>query len=128
MKITNLTTKNKKKVFCFDIDGVICKTPKNYYKNSKPIKKAIMAINLLYDSGNKILIFTARFMGRSGENVFKAKKNQDLVAELSLLLGSVHGVDINFEWVRGHSGNVGNEFADYYATVELCDGGENLSH
>ena len=74
MKITNLTTKNKKKVFCFDIDGVICKTPKNYYKNSKPIKKAIKAINLLYDSGNKILIFTARFMGRSGENVFKAKK------------------------------------------------------
>jgi histidinol phosphatase-like enzyme len=72
MKIKNLI--KKKKIFCFDIDGVICKTPNNYYKNSKPIKRAIKKINSLYDSGDKILIFTARFMGRSGENVFKAKK------------------------------------------------------
>ena len=31
----------KKKIYCFDIDGVICNTIGNDYKNSKPIKKAI---------------------------------------------------------------------------------------
>ncbi len=30
---------NKKKILCFDIDGIICKTKKNYYRNSKSIKK-----------------------------------------------------------------------------------------
>ena len=26
----------KKKIFCFDIDGVICKTTKNNYASAKP--------------------------------------------------------------------------------------------
>ena len=63
-----------KKKYCFDIDGVICKTKKADYKNSKPIKKSIKIINELYDDGNIILIFTARFMGRSKDNINKAKK------------------------------------------------------
>ena len=28
-----------KKILCFDLDGVICKTVGNNYKDSKPIKK-----------------------------------------------------------------------------------------
>ena len=63
-----------KKKYCFDIDGVICKTKNADYKNSKPIKKSIEIINKLYDDGNIILIFTARFMGRSKDNIKKAKK------------------------------------------------------
>lgn len=65
--------KNKLK-YCFDLDGVICKTENNNYKKSKPIKNAINKINKLYNEGHYILIYTARFMGRSNEKVSKAKK------------------------------------------------------
>ena len=63
----------KKKILCFDIDNVICKTKGSNYKNSKPIKKSIELINTLYFQGFFIKIFTARFMGRSN-SIIKAKK------------------------------------------------------
>jgi capsule biosynthesis phosphatase len=62
----------KQKVLAFDIDGVICHTEGSDYINSKPNKKAIEKINNLYDEGNKIIIFTARFMGRTNNNYKKA--------------------------------------------------------
>ena len=31
----------KNKVFCFDLDNVICLTKKNYYHKSSPINKSI---------------------------------------------------------------------------------------
>ena len=48
----------KKKIFCFDIDGVICKTLKSNYSSSIPIKKSIEIINQLY-LDNYIIIFTS---------------------------------------------------------------------
>ena len=66
--------KNKKYTFCFDIDNTICKTSKSDYKNSKPDKQAIMTINLLYNAGHTIKIFTARYMGRNGDNISKSNK------------------------------------------------------
>lgn len=67
--------KQKKfKTYCFDIDGVICNTKKNYYSSSKPIKKAIAKINAIYSRGDRVIIFTARFMGRSNERISLAKK------------------------------------------------------
>jgi histidinol phosphatase-like enzyme len=63
-----------KKIYCFDIDGVICNTKKNFYKLSTPKPQAIKKINELYLNGNKIIIFTARFMGRSNEKISLAKK------------------------------------------------------
>lgn len=63
-----------KKIFCFDLDGVICQTNGNKYFQSKPIKAAIKKINNLYRQNNKIIIFTSRYMGRSQENVNLAKK------------------------------------------------------
>ena len=63
----------KNKTLCFDIDGVICKTKKSDYKNSKPIKSAIKTINRLSEK-NKIILFTARFMGRTNDNKTKATK------------------------------------------------------
>tara|TARA_B110000027_G_C16082109_1_gene284124 strand:- start:313 stop:669 length:357 start_codon:yes stop_codon:yes gene_type:complete len=66
---------NKKfKILCFDLDNVICKTKKNNYHQSKPIKKNINFINFLYDEGHTIKIFTARGMGRSNQNMKLAKK------------------------------------------------------
>jgi hypothetical protein len=64
----------KKKICCFDIDNVICRTYKSDYKNSRPLKKNIKFINHLYLSGFYIKIFTSRFMGRNNENATKAKK------------------------------------------------------
>lgn len=61
------------KKFCFDLDGVICKTKNNNYKLSKPNKKVIELINQLYEK-NYILIYTARFMGRNNDNIRLANK------------------------------------------------------
>ena len=62
----------KTKVLAFDIDGVICQTNGSDYENSRPKIKAIKKINDLYNHGNKIIIFTARFMGRTDNNYEKA--------------------------------------------------------
>ena len=66
--------KKKRKKICFDIDGVICKTKNNNYKKSKPIKRNIKLINLLFDKNFEIIIYTARFMGRNKDQISKAKK------------------------------------------------------
>ena len=60
------------KTICFDLDGVICNTKKNYYKKSVPIKKNIKFINSLHDRGFVIKIYTARFMGRNKDDSRKA--------------------------------------------------------
>ncbi len=64
----------KKKIFCFDLDGVLCVTKKNNYKFSIPKKKNIEVVNELFEMGFYIKIFTSRFMGRSHEDALIAKK------------------------------------------------------
>lgn len=64
----------RKKIICFDLDNVICKTKKNFYNYSLPNKKIIQLINQLYNKNYIIKIFTARFMGRYKEKVTLAKK------------------------------------------------------
>ena len=64
----------KKKILCFDIDGIICKSYKGNYKKSKPILKNISFINNYFKEGHFIKIFTSRYMGRNNENVKLAKK------------------------------------------------------
>ena len=74
--------KKVKKIVCFDLDGVLCKTNGNKYKDSKPNILAIKKVNDLYDQGNYIKIFTARFMGRSNEKKSLAvKKGYSLTKE-----------------------------------------------
>ncbi len=64
----------KFKIICFDLDNTLCRTPGNSYNLSKPIKKNIKLVNLLYKKGYYIKIFTARFMGRSNQNKILAQK------------------------------------------------------
>jgi hypothetical protein len=66
--------KTYKKKICFDLDGVICTTKKNFYHLSKPKKEVVHLINKLYNKNYFIIIFTSRFMGRSKENINLAKK------------------------------------------------------
>lgn len=47
------------KIYCVDIDGTLC-TEGSEYELSKPIKKIIDKVNLLYDNGNTIILNTAR--------------------------------------------------------------------
>ena len=60
-------------IYIVDIDGTIANTENSDYKNSKPILLAIKKINQLYKK-NIIILFTARFMGRTNNNSVKAKK------------------------------------------------------
>ena len=55
-------------IYCFDIDGVICKTNKLSYKTSQPIKKAIKVINNLYSKGHTIKLFTGRYSKKGKMN------------------------------------------------------------
>ena len=65
----------KLETICFDIDNVICKTDtKRNYLKSKPIKKNIKVINKLYEKGFKIVLYTARYMGRCNGNLAEVKK------------------------------------------------------
>jgi len=65
----------KVKTICFDIDNVICITgDKRNYSKSIPIKKNIEIINKSYDNGFKIILYTARFMGRCKGNVAEVKR------------------------------------------------------
>lgn len=50
-----------KKIFCFDIDGVIMSVVSdNDYSKSQPIQLTIDLINALYDRGHHIILFTSR--------------------------------------------------------------------
>ena len=62
------------KTYAFDIDGVICSLTNGDYLNALPNKKAIKKINQIYSEGNKVIVFTARYMGRTNNNPEKAKK------------------------------------------------------
>jgi hypothetical protein len=64
----------KKKTFCFDIDNTICKTFKNHYSKSRPYKTKIKIINMLFDKGHKIILFTARGMSKYNGNKSIVKK------------------------------------------------------
>ena len=52
--------KKVKKIYCFDIDGTICKTNKTNYIEAEPILTRINKINSLFNEGHIIKIFTAR--------------------------------------------------------------------
>lgn len=49
-----------KKIYVFDIDGVICKSKNGDYSNSKPFVERINKINTLFNKGHKIILLTAR--------------------------------------------------------------------
>ena len=65
--------KKKNKIYAFDIDGVICTTLNSDYTKAIPNENAIKKINKIYADGNKVIIFTARYMGRTNNNIEQAK-------------------------------------------------------
>lgn len=62
------------KVIVFDVDDTILKTKNRDYKNSEPIDEVVEGMRELKKNGWKIVLHTARGMGRSNGNI-------ELVAE-----------------------------------------------
>lgn len=58
--------------YVFDLDNTLCKTVDGNYSNSIPMLDRIEFVNELYSNGNEIVIYTARGMGSTGNNSFKA--------------------------------------------------------
>jgi hypothetical protein len=56
------------RTFVIDIDGTICSDTAGEYESAVPYENKIAFINTLYDNGDTIIIFTARGMGRSGND------------------------------------------------------------
>jgi len=64
----------KKKILCFDLDNIICTTKDSNYSKSKPKYKVVNLINSLHENGYVIKILTARYMGRTNDNLIQANK------------------------------------------------------
>ena len=47
-------------VYAIDIDGLLCNDMKGEYQNSIPDYESIKKVNILYDEGHHIKIFTGR--------------------------------------------------------------------
>lgn len=81
-----------------------------------------IALEAITDQSKKIRIFTDSkyVIGQLSQN-WKINKNKELVLELREL---VDRFDIQFNWVRGHSGDVHNEEADSLAVkgINLPEG------
>ena len=59
--------------YVFDIDGTLCTKAVDFdYEASEPIQERIDVVNHLYDTGNTIVMQTARGMGRHDNNPQKA--------------------------------------------------------
>jgi hypothetical protein len=47
-------------IYCFDLDGTLCTNTNGIYSEAKPFYDRITIVNELYESGNTIIIDTAR--------------------------------------------------------------------
>ncbi len=47
-------------IYCFDLDGTLCRTSEGDYANASPITERIASVNATYDAGHTVIIDTAR--------------------------------------------------------------------
>jgi CMP-N,N'-diacetyllegionaminic acid synthase len=59
---------------CFDIDGVLCDQVAQEYSDAHPNQDMIDLLNRLYDRGDRIVLHTSRFMGRTKGNREEAER------------------------------------------------------
>ena len=70
--------------YCVDIDGTICsQTVGRDYSKAMPWWDRIAVINKLYDEGHDITYFTARGMGRFGDDPDASMKASALLFDLT---------------------------------------------
>jgi hypothetical protein len=52
--------KRKLTVYCFDLDGTLCSNTEGAYTKAKPFPERIAQVNALYETGHRIVVYTAR--------------------------------------------------------------------
>mgnify|MGYP003636356991 FL=1 len=62
-------------IYCFDLDGTLCSTPDESYKDAEPHMDRIYYVNSLFEKGHTIIIETARGT-MTGIDWFCVTKNQ----------------------------------------------------
>tara|TARA_R110000744_G_scaffold186598_4_gene306000 strand:+ start:6173 stop:6499 length:327 start_codon:yes stop_codon:yes gene_type:complete len=60
--------------YVFDIDGTLCTNTHGDYQSALPLENRIKKVNQLFDEGHKIILLTARGMGRSHNSAAYADK------------------------------------------------------
>jgi len=61
------------KTYVFDLDGTLCtRVSDGNYENSRPVVERINKVNSLFEEGNKIIVCTARGMGRHNNDLRRA--------------------------------------------------------
>jgi len=60
--------------YVFDLDGTLCNNTGGDYSSAAPNTTRIEKVNKLYDSGHRIVIHTARGMGRTDDDPVKASE------------------------------------------------------
>lgn len=48
------------RTYCFDLDGTLCTNTEGSYEDARPMFDRIKLVNNLFETGNTIIIFTAR--------------------------------------------------------------------
>jgi glycerol-3-phosphate cytidylyltransferase len=84
------------KKYCFDLDNTLCRTEGRDYENSTAIHHRIQKVNRLFDSGNYILIYTARGMGFFSGNIELIEKEYRELTESQLKDWGVRYNSLNF--------------------------------
>jgi len=71
--------------YVIDIDGTICSTEEDGdYTKAFPFMGRINQINKLYDQGDEIIYYTARGMGRGGDNTDLARNEFYMITHMQL--------------------------------------------
>ncbi len=47
-------------IYCFDLDGTLCTNTNGDYEMAEPFKDIIAQVNSLYNTGHRIIVYTAR--------------------------------------------------------------------
>lgn len=115
----SLTSKVKKKRFCFDLDNTLVSHPliKNDYRSVKPILENIKFLNHLYSKGHHIIIHTARRMRTHRGNINKVKKDIQKLTVEQLKLFKIKYNELIF----------GKPYANYYIDDLSINPNENLN-
>jgi ribonuclease HI len=73
---------------------------------------------LKFNDNNEVIIYSdSQYVIKCAKKEFKIKANKDLWSEYDKVVEKT-GVNIEWVWVKGHSGNYYNDLVDYYANNE----------
>ena len=92
------------KKYVFDLDGTLCSLTDGDYGSATPFLERIALVNKLYEDGHRIVIHTARGMGRFSDRVDLANEEFEKITRDQLE-----------RWgVKFHALFLGKPSGDYY--------------